>query len=499
MGERSMTWKDRLKRAGLWIIDRPKTSLIALFAVTRLILLAAGCRFDAANLNSWWQIADVTLLQNHLFRTLWYLHSQPPLFNLLIGTVLKIDAAALQTHMWLVYTGITLGGILCFHSLARDLTGRPTIALLVAAWLCISPSVMLFSQKLIYDGLVAALLPMAFWGVHSGVRHRSIARYTLGFGLFAAIILLRTMFHPLIFVLLLGGYLLLLPGERRRLLLGAAGPAALILSILIKNLLLFGFFGLSSWGPVILSENIVDRLAPAEKQALLAEGKLSHFSRIRNFATPAQYVPLMGPLPKTGEPSLDNLVKVSGDPNYHNLIFLKIGPTRMQDAMVALRAYPIRYLKTIEEGLYYFHRPASEFNDLGPNKAIIAPWTRIVNATLYLQGAAWHGPMTREERLAHPLMLISVTSLLLTLLFLGAVVQVFRRIWSDMKTRQWPSANDVTGAAIVMTGFVIVIMASTLNAGENDRAHYAIGPALVLGAMLFLFNRQHDKSGERVA
>ncbi|MGE9115708.1 hypothetical protein, partial [Escherichia coli] len=50
----------------------------ALFVAVRLIVLALGQRFDADNLTSWMQIADLALLREHLWRTLWYLHSQPP-------------------------------------------------------------------------------------------------------------------------------------------------------------------------------------------------------------------------------------------------------------------------------------------------------------------------------------------------------------------------------------------------------------------------------------
>ncbi len=64
--------------------------LAALFVAVRLIVLALGQRFDADNLTSWMQIADLALLREHLWRTLWYLHSQPPLFNLMIGLALAM-------------------------------------------------------------------------------------------------------------------------------------------------------------------------------------------------------------------------------------------------------------------------------------------------------------------------------------------------------------------------------------------------------------------------
>ncbi len=43
--------------------------LAALFVAVRLIVLALGQRFDADNLTSWMQIADLALLREHLWRT----------------------------------------------------------------------------------------------------------------------------------------------------------------------------------------------------------------------------------------------------------------------------------------------------------------------------------------------------------------------------------------------------------------------------------------------
>lgn len=489
MNPRLRAWTARAAAA-------PNRILIGLFVATRLILLAIGCRFDASNLTSWWQIADIALLRDHLGRTLWYLHSQPPVYNIVIGLALKAGGlAAFPILMWLLYAGVTLAGILCFNALARDLTKRPLIALIVSAWFCVSPSVMLFSQKLIYDGLVSGLLCIAFWGLHRGAIRRSIPLFAFGFGAFAIITLLRSMFHPIVFAALVAGYVLLLPGQRRQVLLGAAGPAAAILIVMLKNLCVFGFFGLSSWGPVILSENVVDHIPHERVAALRAQGVLSRYTTIRSFASPADYVPLMPRATPTGEPSLDDLVKSTGGPNYNNIIFLEIGPARMHDALAGLRADPGSYLRTIEEGQYYFHRPSSEFNDLGPDKAIIARWTRIVNATLYLQGAAWHGPMTYQERLAHPLLLISASAILLSLLFVAGIVRFGRRGWICLRSRQWPTPDEVTTAAILLTGAIIVFLASVLNVGENDRAHFAIAPALVLGAMMFLFDPRRARRG----
>ena len=122
-------------------VSQPTTIIVALFVGVRVLLFALGGRFDAENLTTWMQIADIQLLRIDLLHTLWYLHSQPPLFNLLIGLALKTDTFPYLLE--LIYATVTLAGILAFHSLARDFTRRPRLAVFISAWFCVSPAVLL--------------------------------------------------------------------------------------------------------------------------------------------------------------------------------------------------------------------------------------------------------------------------------------------------------------------------------------------------------------------
>ena len=74
------------RRADVWAL----LVVVSVFAVSRLAAWAAGVRFDASILTWYWQFLDVELLRHDLARSLWYLHAQPPLFNLFLGSVLKL-------------------------------------------------------------------------------------------------------------------------------------------------------------------------------------------------------------------------------------------------------------------------------------------------------------------------------------------------------------------------------------------------------------------------
>ena len=469
-----------------WLLARPAWALVALYAAVRLFALAVGMRFDADNLTQWMQIADVALLREHLWRTLWYLHTQPPLFNLIVGTALRLGPGGFLWGLGLFYAAVTLGGILAFHALARDLTGRPGLALVAAAWLCVSPAVLLFSQKLYYDGLVPWLLCMALWGLHAGIVRRASGPLAFGFAMLAAVVLLRSMIHPILFVALFAACLLFARGQRGRVAATAALPAAAIGAVLLKNLLVFGFAGFSSWAPLNLDHTTVDRLPAALRAQLIAEGKLSRFAVVDGFSPPPVYLAMLPPAAPTGEPSLDNLRKSTGEDNWNHIVYTRLGDARSKDALVALAANPRDFALVLVTSLYHFHRPSSEFKGLERNLAVIAPWERLANAVVGQQPAAWFGGTLDRQRPSVAPLQIAYATVAVTLGFLAEAALFAAAMLGAIRARRWPAPHAATRAALFMVGGFVILVSSSFDVWENNRAHYDVAPLLLLGALLFV-------------
>ncbi len=467
-----------------WPLRHPALTLVAFYAVVRLVMLALGMRFDADNLTSWMQIADVALLRDHLFRTLWYLHTQPPLFNLLVGTALRCGPGGFLWVLGLVFGVVTLGGILAFHALLRDLGGRPRLALIVSAWLCVSPAVLLFSQKLYYDGMVPWLLCMTIWGLHAGITRRSFGWLVFGFAMLATTTLLRSMIHPVLFLAVALIYLVPSRGQRLRIVAAAALPAAAIAAVLAKNLIVFGSASLSSWAPLQLDHTTVDRLPMATRIELIREGRLSRYAVVDGFAPPPVYLRMMPPIAPTGEPSLDNLRKSTGEDNWNHILYTRIGKARTHDALVGLAANPVGYVKLLGTSLYHFHRPPSEFKGLERNLAVIAPWERAGNAVIGLQPAAWFGGTLDPARPQAPLLQIAYAQLLVTLAFLAGVALLSGRLLGDLRARRLPALTDATTATIALFGTWVIVISSSFDVWENNRARFDIAPVLLLGALI---------------
>src|SRR5579863_7316064 len=68
----------------------PYLWLLTIFACSRLGYFLAGIRFDARPLDRSYQLIDRRLLATRLWESLYYLHVQPPGFNLYAGIVLKL-------------------------------------------------------------------------------------------------------------------------------------------------------------------------------------------------------------------------------------------------------------------------------------------------------------------------------------------------------------------------------------------------------------------------
>src|SRR5216117_828059 len=82
--------------------------LVVAFITSRVFyLFYLNVRFDADPLDYFLQFADPQLLKDDLIRSIFYMHGQPPLFNLFLGLVLKLFPETYALLFHLVY--LTLG------------------------------------------------------------------------------------------------------------------------------------------------------------------------------------------------------------------------------------------------------------------------------------------------------------------------------------------------------------------------------------------------------
>jgi hypothetical protein len=357
------------------------------FIAARLYARAAGVGFDTSPFRGFWHLIDADLLRARLGESLFYLHSQPPLFNLWLGLYAKLcpDEASFALAFALSYLALGALHALLLVRVAHALGVRGWLAFLPAALFCASPAALLYENFLFYSHpvlvLVSASAYLLYRLLNSG---RPRDAWLLASSLLA-IVLMRSLFHPLFLpcaglaaVFGLRGC----AGAVRRALLPFACAGLLVLALLAKNQILFGSFSLSSWGGMSLARVVLDRTPPAQRSAMIAGAELSPLAAVSGFKALARYPLAPELLSPRGIPLLDRTAKLDGQPNFHHHAFVAISQTLARDAVRVVRSSPAIYQRSVRENLAQSGKSAWTYRPLVEQRRRIAGYVRGYTAAL---------------------------------------------------------------------------------------------------------------------
>jgi hypothetical protein len=325
--------------------------VVFLFLLSRAILSFHIDGFQAHSLNHYWQIADPKLLREDLLRTVFYLHSQPPLFNLGIGIVLKLFPVSFVPAFRLIYMALGLVFALSLYGLLRRLQVGKTAALVLATLFMISPAAILQENLLFYEYPAASLLCATtyFFCEFVACRKPWIAPITAS--LASLLVLSVNGFHWLWVVMVVGAMLVLGGHHRARAAMVSAGPVGVVLAVHLKNLVVFGTFSVGSYFVAMnLSGISVDHLPPDLRTALVQRGQLSPVSGISPYAETNDYLKFERP-PLTGVPALDLPYKSTGAVNRNHRVFLDISDPLRRDGLFTLSTFPQYYTPHLKDNL----------------------------------------------------------------------------------------------------------------------------------------------------
>lgn len=444
----------------------------ALFLLVHAVYWALGLRFNARTLDTYWQFLDPPLLRERLVESLLYLHSQPPLFNLLLGLVLKSTAEPLYVfHGLYLLMGLSL--YVGLQRLMGELGLSRGVALGVATGFLASPSFMLYEHWLFYSFPLALLLVVSALCLARFLR-TGRSGWLLGFT-HCLLVLGWTwsLFHPLYF--LLGAALVgrLRPAAHRQLLLASAVPLLLLLAVPVKNLVLFERFTSSTW----LGMNwwgVIGRAAPLEaRQRWVAEGRLSPVALVKRFSALEHY-PQAYRQVDARAPAVQALVaerKVSGAVNFNHEAYIAISDQYLRDALVLLRWEPLLLLKGLAKAWGIYLLPPTDYvllrRQSSPLAALIDMWDRLVHVRL---------PSVLLFKLvgvAHPLyltLLVGLPWLMVYATRAGLGYGVGRSLQPEQRgVVLWLCFNIL----------YVALVGNLLEAGENNRFRFTTDPLSV--------------------
>jgi hypothetical protein len=136
--------------------------IVLIYAVSRFIFFLEGGSFLAKPLLFAMQYLDPLLLKDDLLRSLLYLHAQPPLFNLFLGTVLKLSPVpALSFEILFKTVGVLIPLVFCSNLISFGI--RPLFSLLATIAFMLNPTFILYENLLYYTYIEAFIILLSIF------------------------------------------------------------------------------------------------------------------------------------------------------------------------------------------------------------------------------------------------------------------------------------------------------------------------------------------------
>jgi 4-amino-4-deoxy-L-arabinose transferase-like glycosyltransferase len=222
-----------------------------------------------------WQALPAEALRTDLWRSLWNLHSQPPLFNLYGALLIRLSPAH---HLQLMhYANVLLGALLVgmIFTIARRASGSTRAGLAAGLLVALHPGMFLAEAYVLYELLTVFFVTSAIFFLSEVRPGGSAVPAILFVGALACLVLTRSLFHLVLLPIALL-FVLLVVDERVRktVLFGGLLICLIPAGWYAKNLAKFGFFGSSSWYGMNFWNAVSFRYAKSDLMRFVEEGVL---------------------------------------------------------------------------------------------------------------------------------------------------------------------------------------------------------------------------------
>lgn len=195
----------------------------------------------------WWQNIPQDLLVGDLWRSLWYLHTQPPLYNLYGAIFFNLVPG--QPMAAMQFSNMVLGAVLSgmiYLILGMSLEKR-LLAFMVGLGLAFDPGLFLFEAYILYDLVTTFFVVATVCTLAAYVRTHRVVFGVLFIAALSTLILVRSAYHLLLLPIGIVLVALAIPRRDKALVVAALMIALAPGGWYLKNYALYGFFGASSW------------------------------------------------------------------------------------------------------------------------------------------------------------------------------------------------------------------------------------------------------------
>ena len=469
-----------------------------------------GLSFDPSV--PWWQMLDTELLRTAPLHSIYLMHMQPPLLNLLYAAALALPGATGFLLLQLLFVGSSLLIVGMLYAFLRRFGARPWPAGCAVALFGVLPQVLLYENIYFYSHLEAVLVLAATLFASAYFERRRLA-FFIGFAAcLVALGLLRSLFH-LGWIAVVLAIACVLASRYRGWDRGAVAvsvlAALLVGSVYLKNLKEFGIFSASSWdGISLMSMTLPTRAGDAAKFPTVIDDirKRGEFSPATKAALEARdlwsgWVGFAKPCSEDGEqrPVLCAIKRSNGELNFNHVAIIGYSRSLARDAWHLLRLHPRVYVDHAGSSVFTFFGTPSWDYRLMPfrlkgytdlwNTLLLYESVHTFNGTGRPPVTWWDSVMNRLAASSLPLLVVvAVGSAFIVLAGIGDAVGYWRR------TR--PTADWVFPMLVIL---LFVSVPNLINGVEAERIRYSVEPLIYLGFIVCLlrFRRRSADRAER--
>ena len=464
----------------------PLAALTVAFALTRVAFYLAGIRFDGSVLDGtkttdMYQLVDVHLLRDHLITSVWHLESQPPLFNLFSGLILKLPHGVQVPAETASFLALGLIMVLATYLLLEELGVPRWIAVVATLVLVVvAPSFVLFENWLNYAYPTATLLTLSVLLLLRYLRRRQWGYGLAFFAAVSAVVLLNSSYQIEWLAVVVVLAVIVVRKQWRHVLMVAAIPVLVVGAWYVKDAVMFGTASTSSWLGMNLARDVLYKTPRTQIITLEENGTLTPLAGLPPFQNPNTYVPRFVKPGHTGTPALDQLYKADGSANFNNPLYASLSSQYLRDDLAFIAAHPGEYATDVNISVRNW------FTATDQNFTPVANWHLIKGYTqIYDQSVEWQPRIAPAVAFvaffAHKPPALGTLSyqavILYGLTLIGLPIIVWRRRKDD-------AAVAGTLAFLWFTVGYAFVVSSLIEVGENERFRFELGTLPVVGGIV---------------
>ncbi len=415
------------------------------------------------------QLLPKRALEEHLGESLLYLHAQPPAMNALLGIVLhasRILGVSAESIFLVLHFFLGLVIVSTFKRMVESLVPSPTAQRIATLFLVLHPVLYIHIFIFSYTVYEIFLLLLLVWFADCFWKDVSVKNLIFTCGVLSALTLTRSVFHPIWSMSILLCVFLGVPRTlrsavmKRKHLAVAAITVPILLLWPLKNLMIFDFFGYSSWRGYNLSRSL-----PIQRHELTEMFSLkTKFDRTEATTKAAELVPERF----EGIYVLSTPTKEHGVPNWNHYAMLFYSRDLQRLALDLIRARPARFFRkawwnyraryTMFSGRNLYSGKFS-LRGHGPG---MGRWMRVYESILFLN-------LTDNPK-GNP---VTVFSFVFPLIVLAAAAKLLWR--AALGSSDWRCA-----ALLLLSILWVLFLIMFVDGDEGNRIRFSTEPLIVL-------------------